>query len=232
MRIGIIAAENAEMMAIKEIMNDIEEETIYNLVFTLGNIENKECVLVECGVGKVNAARTTQILIDKYSVDYLINVGSAGGVKKELNILDIVIGDKLVQYDFDISGAGNYEKGEICGIGKFFESDGRLVELSKQIIENMEGRDFNIVVGAIGSADLFCTDPNLGAKTREEFGVECVEMEGAAIAQVCMLDSIPFLVIRGVSDSPNGNNDIDFHTYLGIVSNRVATILKQLVSKI
>ena len=232
MKIGIIAAENAEMMAIKEIMNDIEEETIYNLVFTLGNIENKECVLVECGVGKVNAARTTQILIDKYSVDYLINVGSAGGVNKELNILDIVIGDKLVQYDFDISGAGNYEKGEICGIGKFFESDGRLVELSKQIIENMEGRDFNIVVGAIGSADLFCTDPNLGAKTREEFGVECVEMEGAAIAQVCMLDSIPFLVIRGVSDSPNGNNDIDFHTYLGIVSNRVATILKQLVSKI
>ena len=232
MKIGIIAAENAEMMAIKEIMNNIKEETVYNLVFTLGNIENKECVLVECGVGKVNAARTTQILIDKYSVDYLINVGSAGGVNKELNILDIVIGDKLVQYDFDISGAGNYEKGEICGIGKFFESDGRLVELSKQIIENMEGRDFNIVVGAIGSADLFCTDPNLGAKTREEFGVECVEMEGAAIAQVCMLDSIPFLVIRGVSDSPNGNNDIDFHTYLGIVSNRVATILKQLVSKI
>ena len=232
MRIGIIAAENAEMMAIKEIMNDIEEETIYNLVFTLGNIENKECVLVECGVGKVNAARTTQILIDKYSVDYIINVGSAGGVNKELNILDIVIGDKLVQYDFDISGAGNYEKGEICGIGKFFEADGRLVELSKQIIENMEDRDFNIIVGSIGSADLFCTDSNLGAKTREEFGVECVEMEGAAIAQVCMLDSIPFLVIRGVSDSPNGNNDIDFHTYLGIVSNRVATILKQLVSKI
>ena len=232
MKIGIIAAENAEMMAIKEIMNDIKEETIYNLVFTLGNIDNKECVLVECGVGKVNAARTTQILIDKYLVDYVINVGSAGGVNKDLNILDIVIGDKLVQYDFDISGAGNYEKGEICGTGKFFNSDDRLVELSKDIIENMEGREFNIVVGSIGSADLFCTDPNLGAKIREEFGVECVEMEGAAIAQVCMLDSIPFLVIRGVSDSPNGNNDIDFHTYLGIVSSRVATILKQLVSKI
>ena len=232
MKIGIIAAENAEMMAIKEIMNDIKEETIYNLVFTLGNIDNKECVLVECGVGKVNAARTTQILIDKYLVDYVINVGSAGGVNKDLNILDIVIGDKLVQYDFDISGAGNYEKGEICGTGKFFNSDDRLVELSKDIIENREGREFNIVVGSIGSADLFCTDSNLGAKTREEFGVECVEMEGAAIAQVCMLDSIPFLVIRGVSDSPNGNNDIDFHTYLGIVSSRVATILKQLVSKI
>lgn len=232
MRIGIIAAENAEMMAIKDIMNDIREESVYNLVFTLGNIESKVCVLVECGVGKVNAARTAQIMIDKYSVDYVINVGSAGGVNKELNILDIVIGDKLVQYDFDISGAGNYEKGEICGTGKFFNSDERLVNLSKEIIENMDGRDFNIVVGSIGSADLFCTDPNIGAKTREDFGVECVEMEGAAIAQVCMLDNVPFLVIRGVSDSPNGNNDIDFHTYLGIVSKRVATILKELVNKI
>ena len=232
MRIGIIAAENAEMMAIKDIMNDIREESVYNLVFTLGNIESKECVLVECGVGKVNAARTAQIMIDKYSVDYVINVGSAGGVNKELNILDIVIGDKLVQYDFDISGAGNYEKGEICGTGKFFNSNERLVNLSKEIIENMDGRDFNIVVGSIGSADLFCTDPNIGAKTSEDFGVECVEMEGAAIAQVCMLDNVPFLVIRGVSDSPNGNNDIDFHTYLGIVSKRVATILKELVNKI
>ena len=231
-RVGIIFAMEEELVALKEYLKLEKEYNIFNLTFYEGIINGVECVLVESGVGKVNAARTTQILIDKYSVDYLINVGSAGGVNKELNILDIVIGDKLVQYDFDISGAGNYEKGEICGIGKFFESDGRLVELSKQIIENMEGRDFNIVVGAIGSADLFCTDPNLGAKIREEFGVECVEMEGAAIAQVCVLDSIPFLVIRGVSDSPNGNNDIDFHTYLGIVSNRVATILKQLVSKI
>ena len=220
------------MMAIKNIMTDISEEFVYNLTFTHGKIENKDCVLVECGVGKVNAARTTQIMIDKYSVDCIINVGSAGGVNNELNILDLVIGKSLVQYDFDISGAGNYEKGEICGTGKFFNSDNRLVELSKDIIENMEDRDFNIIVGSIGSADLFCTDSNLGAKTREEFGVECVEMEGAAIAQVCMLDNVPFLVIRGVSDSPNGNNDIDFHTYLGIVSKRVATILKALVNRI
>ena len=79
---------------------------------------------------------------------------------------------------------------------------------------------------------MFCTNPEIGKSVREDFGAECVEMEGAAIAQVCMLDNIPFLVIRGVSDSPNGNNDIDFHTYLGIVSNRVASILKELVIKI
>lgn len=232
MKIGIIAAENAEMMAIKNIMTDISEELVYNLTFTHGKIENKDCVLVECGVGKVNAARTTQIMIDKYSVDCIINVGSAGGVNNELNILDLVIGKSLVQYDFDISGAGNYEKGEICGTGKYFNSDERLVSLCQEVIDNIENREFNYRVGIIGSADMFCTNPEVGKSVREDFGAECVEMEGAAIAQVCMLDNIPFLVIRGVSDSPNGNNDIDFHTYLGIVSNRVALILKELVIKI
>ena len=85
MKIGIIAAENAEMMAIKNIMTDISEELVYNLTFTHGKIENKDCVLVECGVGKVNAARTTQILIDKFEVDAVINVGSAGGLNPELD---------------------------------------------------------------------------------------------------------------------------------------------------
>ena len=232
MKIGIIAAENAEMMAIKNIMTDISEEPVYNLMFTHGKIENKDCVLVECGVGKVNAARTTQIMIDKYSVDYIINVGSAGGVNSELNIWDLVVGKSLVQYDFDISGAGNYEKGEICGTGKYFNSDERLVSLCQEVLDNIENREFNYRVGIIGSADMFCTNPEVGKAVRNDFGAECVEMEGAAIAQVCMLDNIPFLVIRGVSDSPNGNNDIDFHTYLGIVSNRVASILKELVIKI
>ena len=123
MKVGIIAAENAEMMAIKNIMNDIKEEKVYNLNFYIGNIENKECVLVECGIGKVNAARTTQILIDRFSPNEIINVGSAGGVNPELNILDIVVGKSLVQYDFDVSAIGNYEKGEVCDTGKYFECD-------------------------------------------------------------------------------------------------------------
>ena len=213
-------------------MENILEEKIFNLTFYSGNIHNRECVLVECGVGKVNAARTTQILIDKFSIDYIINVGSAGSITPELNVQDIVIGKELVQYDFDITQIGDYEKGEICDVGKYFYSDERLIKLCEQTIDEMKNREFKIKIGRIGSADIFFADSEKAKEVREEFGMECLEMEGAAIGQVCFLDKIPFLVIRGISDTPNGNNKIDFHTYLKIASKRAAEILENLISKI
>ena len=230
MSIGIIAAETDEMLAIKDIMKDIKESKIYNLNFITGKIENKECVLVKCGVGKVNAARTTQVLIDNYHVKTIINVGSAGAVNPELNIEDLVIAKDLVQYDFDITAVGNYEKGEICEVGRFIKSDEKLIELCKKSIQEIE--NINIKVGTIGSADLFLADYKKAEELRKEFNLECVEMEGAAIAQVCFLDNIPFLVIRGISDVPNGNNKMDFHTYLKIASKRVAHMLEKLISSL
>lgn len=232
MIIGIIAAVNKEMTAIKNTMKNIEEEKIYDLNFIKGFIENKECVLVECGVGKVNAARTTQILIDKYGVNYVINVGSAGALIDELNIEDIVIGKELVQHDFDASGAGDYEIGEICRVGKFFKSDERLIKLCQETINEYKDKYFNIKIGRIATGDWFSHIKEKSQKIQKEFNADCIEMEGAAIAQVCYLDKIPFLVIRGISDTPNGNNKIDFHTYLEIVSERVAEILKNLILKI
>lgn len=232
MNVGIVAAEEAEMLAIKNLMKNVTQRNIYNLIFITGEITGKECVLVKCGVGKVNAARTTQILIDEFKVSYVINVGSAGATTTELNIGDIVIGESLVQYDFDITSAGNYEKGEICDLGKFIKSDERLVDLCKKTIEDMKNDDFNIKIGIIASADIFSNNPDNFARVRKEFNAECVEMEGAAIAQVCFLDNIPFLVIRGISDIPNGNNEVDFHTYLEKASKRAAKILYSLVQKI
>lgn len=231
MSIGIIAAENEEMMEIKNIMTDIEEKKIYNLIFFKGKIKNKECVLTECGVGKVNAARTAQILIDSYDVRCIINVGSAGAVNPELNVEDVVIGNKLVQYDFDITQIGDYEKGEICDVGKYMRADENLIKLCEDTIKNIKDRNYNIKIGTIASADMFCANPEKAKEIREEFNAECVEMEGAAIAQVCFLDNIPFLVIRAISDTPNGNNKIDFHTFLKIASKRAAEIVEVLVDK-
>ncbi len=232
MIIGIIAAEEKEMLAIKNTMTNIEIETIYELIFIKGVIENRNCVLVECGVGKVNASRTAQIMIDKYNVDYVINVGVAGGTNEELKIEDIVIGEKLVQYDFDITTVGNYEKGEIARTGKYFETDKKLVKLCMQAISEIKNREFNVKIGTIATADYFCSNPQKAFEVKKEFNAECVEMEGAAIAQVCYLDKIPFLIIRGISDTPNGNNEVDFHTYIEIVSKRVGYILKSLIAKI
>lgn len=226
--IGIIAAESKEMNEIKKLMKNIEEKDLLNLQFFTGKIEEAECVLVECGEGKVNAARTTQIMIDNFKIDKLVNVGSAGAINEDLNVKDVVIADKLVQYDFDISGLG-YEKGEICNIGKYIYCDKTLVEECKKAIENIENESYKVVIGTIATADSFCDKPEIAKMVRKEFNAECVEMEGAAVAQVCYLDKIPFLVIRGISDTPNGNNKIDFRKYLEIASKQSAKILQNLI---
>ena len=226
--IGIIAAESKEMNEIKKLMKNIEEKDLFNLQFFTGKIEEAECVLVECGEGKVNAARTTQIMIDNFKIDKLVNVGSAGAINEDLNVKDVVIADKLVQYDFDISGLG-YEKGEICNIGKYIYCDKTLVEECKKAIENIENESYKVVIGTIATADSFCDKPEIAKMVRKEFNAECVEMEGAAVAQVCYLDKIPFLVIRGISDTPNGNNKIDFRKYLKIASKQSAKILQNLI---
>lgn len=226
--IGIIAAESKEMNEIKKLMKNIEEKDLFNLQFFTGIIEEAECVLVECGEGKVNAARTTQIMIDNFKIDKLVNVGSAGAINEDLNVKDVVIADKLVQYDFDISGLG-YEKGEICNIGKYIYCDKTLVEECQEAIENIENDSYKVVIGTIATADSFCDKPEIAKMVRKEFNAECVEMEGAAVAQVCYLDKIPFLVIRGISDTPNGNNKIDFRKYLEVASKQSAKILQNLI---
>ena len=225
--IGIIAAEDKEMLAIKNKMTKIEEEKIYNLTFYKGYINNKKAILVKCGVGKVNATRTTQILIDKFEIESVINIGSAGGINDNLKIGDVVIGEKLVQHDFDVT-VFDREKGFIPDTGTFFESDKTLIKNIKQALRDIN-EDFNIHIGIIATGDIFLTDIEIKEKIKSEFNAECVEMEGAAIAQTCKLNNIPFVVIRGISDIPNGANLLDFNTYLEMISKRVADVLEKLI---
>lgn len=231
MKIGIIVATDQEITETKKILENFELEKNYNLDFYKGNVKNKEVILVKCGIGKVNAGRTAQIMIDKFSPDYVVNIGAAGAINSELNIKDIVIGNKLVQYDFDISALGDSEKGEISGIGKYIKSDEKLVKICEDVLENKIDKDFNYKIGTIATADVFCSDKKQAEKIRNEFNAECVEMEGAAIAQVCFLDNVPFLVIRGISDSPNGNNGIDYYSYCNIAANQSAKILKNILEE-
>lgn len=228
--IGIIAAMQEEMNEIKKIMNNVQEKNIYELKFYEGTINNKNIVLVESGVGKVNAARTTQVLIDNYKIDAVINVGSAGSANQELQIGDIVIGKTLVQHDFDITAFG-HPKGYISNVGEKIKSDENLIKSMEQTIENLQNKEFKIKMGTIASGDIFCTEPKMKEKIRDKFNADAIEMEGAAIAQVCKLDNVPVLVIRSISDSPNGNNNITFEQYLETASKRCAEILSQFFNK-
>ena len=223
---GIIAAMQEEMQEIKKIMTETEERKIYELTFTKGKINNTEVVLVEAGVGKVNAARTTQILINNFDIEAIINVGSAASANDELDIGDIVIGKKLVQHDFDITAFG-HSKGYITGVGQEIPCDRELVSKFQKIIENGDERNYNVKLGIVASGDIFCTDIEMKNKINAKFDADVVDMECAALGQVCYLDNIPFISIRCVSDIPNGSNESDFDENLALASKRCANILKE-----
>ena len=225
-KVGIIVAMEEELEQILNITSDIKEKEISGLNFKLGKIEKKNVVLVKCGVGKVNAARVTQILIDEFNVEYVINVGSAGALNPLLNIGDIVIGEKLVQHDFDIT-AFDHDKGYITGVGDYIYSDNILVEKFKEIANKLLEKEYKIKSGIIATGDIFCTDVEMKNKIYSKFDADCVEMEGAAVAQVCYLDKVPFIVIRSISDSPNGKNEIDFDKFVDLASRRCAILLKE-----
>lgn len=227
-KIGIIAAMQEEMNAIKEIMENTSVKQIYELTFIEGKINKKDCVLVQCGVGKVNSSRVTQILIDNFEIEYIINVGSAGTANNELNIGDIVIGENLVQHDFDITAFG-HKKGYISNVGETTKSDSKLIEKFKKVITEISYKDYKVKIGTIASGDIFCTENTMKEKINKKFNADAIEMEGAAIAQVCYLDKIPFIVVRSISDSPNGNNNITFEKYLELASKRCSEIIKKFI---
>ena len=225
-KIGIIVAMEEELESILDIMDNIEEKEIYGLTFKTGQIEKNKIIVVKCGVGKVNAARVTQILIDTFNVKCVINVGAAGALNPFLNIGDIVIGEKLIQHDFDIT-AFDHDKGYITGVGDYIYSDSELIEKFENAANNLKEKDYKIKKGIIATGDIFCTDIEMKNKIFSKFDADCVEMEGAAIAQVCYLDNIPFIVIRSISDSPNGQNEIDFDKFVELASKRCAIILEK-----
>lgn len=227
-KIGIIFATREELEETKKLFKDEAiVHSIYELKIYECSNQNITCFLVESGMGKVNAARSTQILIDSMKVDYVLNVGVAGSVSRNINKCDIVVADKLVQHDFDLRPLG-YEKGEIHNVGKYVDCDKKLVEIAKKIKV-----DTKVEVGVIASGDIFITDEKMGAKINKNFGALCVEMEGAAVAQVCHLCKMPFLVIRSISDSPyEKNNNITFEEFLKISSDMVSRFIAQFIENI
>lgn len=229
MEIGIIVAMDEERDAVLNIMTDVKVEQVYNLRFLKGKIQEKTCVLVESGVGKVNAARTTQIMLQKFDIKYVINVGAGGSINGLLNIGDIVIAKHVVQHDFDITAFG-HSKGYITGVGDKIICDRELVNEIEQIIQAMPERKYQIKIGVIASGDIFCTEPWMKDKIRAKFDADVVDMEAAAIAQVCYLDNIPFMGIRSISDTPNGKNASTFDENLKLASKRCANILKEFLA--
>ena len=224
MKIGIIFAIEEELNAFKKLIKIDNEYTIFDLSFYECTINNNLCTLVQCGVGKVNAARTTQILIDNMNVDYIFNVGVAGGIDGSLKVGDTVIGEKLVQHDFDVTPF-NYQKGQISNVGVFVECDEYLIKIAEKCLKKAKK-------GVITSGDIFVTEEWMSKKINKKFNALCCEMEGASIAQVCFLSHIPFLVIRSISDVPNNDNVVTYEEFVEhssvVIANGMLKIINNL----
>ena len=222
--IGIVVAMDEEREEILELMTNVQVKQIYNLRFLTGKINNRDCILIKSGVGKVNAARTTQVLLDNFEVEFVINAGAAGAVNYLLNIGDIVIAKHVVQHDFDITAFG-HSKGYITGVGDKVQCDLGLVSAFENMLKNMPELSYNIKLGIVASGDIFCTSIDMKNKINSKFNADVVDMECAAVGQVCYLDNIPFISIRCISDVPDGQNEKTFDDNLKLASKRCAKLI-------
>lgn len=197
--VGIIGALDVEIEVIKESILNIEEFVYGNRCFYKGTINKKQVVLVKSLVGKVNASMTTVLLLEKFDIKYIINIGVAGGIKP-LKPFDLVIADKLIYHDFDATMFG-YKKGQVPEFPKEFVMDEELVKKAKKVATQ---NNVDNEVGKIATGDIFMTKDDLKTDS-----VIAVEMEGAAVAQVCYIYNKPMIALRVVSDILGVENQID-----------------------
>ncbi len=226
--IGIIGAMEEEIENIKPHIDIISTKNIVGLDFYMGKMGGNNVVLVRSGIGKVNAAVCSQVLIDLYAVDYIINVGVAGAINKELKIGDVVIATDTMHHDMDTTYFGD-EIGIIPRMEESsFKADDELINIalqaSKDTIEN------NIYTGRIVSGDQFLCDIEKKNKIWSHFKAYCVDMESAAIGQTCYLNKIPFSIIRSISDNSDENNE--YENFFKDSAIKASNILKNMIELI
>ena len=209
--LGIICAMEEELSPIKEIMTLEETKTKAKMEFFKGKLKNLDVVLVVSGIGKVNAAVCAQILSDDYKVTHLINVGVAGGIKQDINPLDVVIATSLIQHDMDVTAFG-MKKGEIPRFETSqFKTDPILTNLAYNF--SRENKGYTTHQGIIVSGDEFISSKDRILSLEAEFNASACEMEGAAIAQVAYLNDLPFTVIRAISDNAATGATMDYEKF-------------------
>lgn len=227
--IAIIAAMASEVRDLKESMEDTFKIHHGGLTFIKGRLEGKEIVLVQSGVGKVNAAICTQILIDLFKAETLINLGVAGAVDPALALGDIVISTDSVQYDMDARAFG-HPLGEIPNLDvTFFKADKNLIEKAENAAKALGITYFK---GRVMTADLGVNSPALKERLLREFKGLCVEMEGAAIGQVAMVNRIPYVIIRSISDNADDNQLADYQENLERSIKKGAMLVKDLIKNL
>lgn len=207
MKLGIICAMEEELRTLVENLDQASKITRHGYVFHTGSIGRHEVVLVQSGIGKVMSAMAVTLLVEVFSVDGIINTGSAGAVNHELKIGDVVVADRLAYHDVDVTAFG-YAFGQMAQQPLYFESSKYFVSELKKAIENP-------VVGLITSSDSFISSDSRIAEIKKHFpDVLAVEMEGASIAQAATALKKPFVIIRAMSDTASHDANVKFDEFI------------------
>lgn len=226
--IGIIGAMEEEVAEILKFIEVKEKKEFYGYSFYEGIMNKKDVVLLQGGIGKVNAAISTSLLFTHYDIDFVINVGSAGGLHTNQKVGDVVISKTVAHHDVDVTAFGR-EIGEVPGLPKYFMANQNLLEKVEGILEK---NAISSHIGLIVSGDQFISREDQVAKVQKNFpDAMCVEMEAAAIAQVCHVYQKDFIITRSLSDIFNcGDSSIQFDEYLKKASQASAKMCFDLIS--
>ena len=210
--IGIIGAMDEEVAAVIDHLEIKNTKKIYDVNFTLGQIKGKDVVVCQSGIGKVNASFSTAILIDNFDIDYVINIGTAGGLNLDERQGDVVVSTSVANHDFDLT-AFNRKIGEIPDLPHVFNAEKSLVEKTVAILEK-ENVPFHL--GLIVSGDQFVHKADQVDFIKFHFDNPLAgDMEASAIAQICHKTNTPFIVTRCLSDVFGaGENSMQFDEYL------------------
>lgn len=230
-KIGIIGAMELEVTALKAEMSVSRVVTKANMEFYEGSLNGADVVIVQCGIGKVNAALCTQILADLFEVTHIINTGVAGSLNPKLDIGDIVISRDALHHDMDVTIFG-YRPGEVPQLGlREFPADEGLIRLAKEACEKVNP-DINVFLGRVVSGDQFISQNEVKDRLIQVFQGDCAEMEGASIAHGAYLNHIPFVIIRAISDKADNSAEMDYPAFEAAAAKRSAALVRELVKNI
>ncbi|MGD8192298.1 5'-methylthioadenosine/adenosylhomocysteine nucleosidase [Brevibacillus ginsengisoli] len=231
MRIGIIGAMDEEIALYLDAMKGTTQSTKAGITYYEGELEGKTVVVCKSGVGKVNASVCTQILIDQYQVEQVIFTGVAGAVHPQLNIGDIVVSTDCVQHDVDVTPLG-FAPGQIPFTDKWiWKADSKLQELAIEAGQSIS-EGIQVVSGRVLSGDQFVADRDKVQWLYQQFDAACTEMEGAAVAAVCSMNGIPFVVVRSMSDKADGSAHVNFVEFTKLASERSFEMVVKIVPKL
>ncbi len=215
--IGIIAAMQIELEAIREKIENVKEETVSGITYISGTIYDYPVVCAVSGVGKVNAAVCAQTMILKYAPEAIINTGVGGALDKELKVCDVVVGESAVQHDFDTSPLGD-EKGFVSTVNiTNFPLD---KALSGKLIASLSFLGIPAKSGVIATGDQFVCDPGVKEEIVSHFQAKACEMEGGAIAHACYMNKTPCAILRAISDGADDGATLSYQEFARIAANQ------------